>query len=120
MKVPSRLPAVLVYLVPFVGWLYVFLYQRKNGLALFHLRQAMGLFLFLVTILVGWAVIAWLLVWIPYFGALSAALFTMVIAAYLFGILAWILGIVNALRNRMAPLPGISRWVRFVPIGQIS
>ena len=116
MKIPSRLAAVLVYLVPFVGWLYVFFYQRKNELALYHLRQSVGLFLFLVTILVGWAVVAWILVWIPYFGVLSAALLTMVIAAYFFGVVAWILGVVYALRNRTVPLPGIGRWVNLLPV----
>ena len=119
MRLPARLAAILVYLIPVVGWLYVFLYQRKNVLAVYHLRQSIGLFLFLIAILVGWAIIAWILVWIPYFGALSAALFAIVIAGYFFGIVAWILGVLNALRNRMVPLPGIGRWATLLPI-QVS
>ena len=54
----SSIPALIAY-IPVVGWLYVYLLQRKNPLAVFHLRQSVGLFLFLVGIFVGWAVIAY-------------------------------------------------------------
>lgn len=113
---PSRLPAVLAYLLPVVGWLYVLAFQRKNHLALYHLRQAIGLSLFLVAVFVGWAVVAWVLAWIPLMAALSAALFSFVIAAYLYGVAAWIVGLVNALSNRTAPLPWIGRWASRLPI----
>ncbi|MBN1284617.1 MAG: hypothetical protein JXB47_04395 [Anaerolineae bacterium] len=116
MNGPSRLPAVSVYLVPVVGWLYVFFFQRKNTLAVYHLRQAVGLFLFLVGVLVGWAVVAWVLAWIPYMVVLSMALFTLVIAACLYGVVAWILGLVNALQERAAPLPWFGRWADRLPI----
>jgi uncharacterized membrane protein len=116
MKVPSRLFAVLVYILPIIGWLFVYLFQRKNALAIYHLRQAIGLFLVLVGILIGWLVIAWIVVWIPYLGTLSAALFTIVMAAYFFGFVAWVLGIINVLRNRMTPLPWFGRWANHLPI----
>jgi uncharacterized membrane protein len=106
MSRPPRFPAVVVYLVPVIGWLNVFLFQRKNTLAMYHLGQSIGLFLSLVATLTGWAAIAWVLAWIPYMGALSIALFTIVIAIFLFGIVAWILGLINALRRRTVPLPG--------------
>jgi uncharacterized membrane protein len=115
MSTPSRLPAVLAY-VPVVGWLYVLLFQRKNLVALFHLRQSIGLFLFLVGTFAGWAVIAWLLAWIPYMDILAIALFAIVIAAYLYGAVAWILGLINALRSRLAPLPLFGRWANRLPI----
>ncbi len=110
MSTPSRFPAVIAYLFPVIGWLYVFSFQRKNTLAMYHLRQSIGLFLFLLATLIGWAVVAWILAWIPYMGALSAALFTMVIAAYLFGLVAWIWGLINALSKRAVPLPGFGQW----------
>jgi uncharacterized membrane protein len=116
MSRPSRLPAVVAYLIPVIGWLYVFTFQRKNTLAMYHLRQSIGLFLFLVATITGWAVIAWVLAWIPYMGALSAALFTLVMAAYLFGMVAWILGLINALSRRAAPLPGFGPWANRLPI----
>ena len=112
----SRVPAALAYLVPVVGWLYVFFFQRKNILAIYHLRQSVGLVLFLIGTMVGWAVIAWLLAWIPYMAILSIALFAIVIAAYLFGVVAWILGLINALSNRLDPLPLFGQWASRLPI----
>jgi len=116
MSSPSRFPAVVVYLFPVIGWLYVFFFQRKNGLAMYHLRQSVGLFLCLIATVTGWAVIAWVLAWIPYMGALGAALFTIVMAACLFGIVAWILGLKNALSKREVPLPGFGKWANRLPI----
>ncbi len=112
----SRFPAVVAYLVPVIGWLYVYLFQRKNLLAIYHLRQAIGLCLFLIGVAVGWAVIAWLLAWIPCMAIVSMALFTIVIAAFLYGVVVWIMGLVNALSNRLAPLPLFGRWANRLPL----
>lgn len=54
MSKQSPFPAVIAYLIPVVGWLYVYLFQRKNTLAVFHLRQSIGLVLFLIGSLVVW------------------------------------------------------------------
>ncbi len=116
MSRPSRAPAVLAYLLPIIGWLYVLFFQRKNALAMYHLRQAVGLCLVLVLAFVGWAVITWVLAWIPLLDIVGVALFTVVITAYLYGVLAWIMGIVNALRCRIAPLPVFGRWASRLPI----
>ena len=72
MSKPSRLPAVLAYLIPVIGWLYVLFFQRKNELAVYHLRQSIGLFLFLIGTLFGWTVIAWVLTWIPLMDVVSS------------------------------------------------
>ena len=111
----SRLAAALAYL-PVVGWLYVFLFQRQNRLAVYHLRQSIGLIVYLIAALAVWAVVGWVLAWIPFMAILSVALFTLVIAAYLYGFVAWILGIVNALNNRLNPLPGFGEWASRLPI----
>lgn len=111
----SRLAAVLAYL-PVIGWLYVFFFHRNNGLAIYHLKQAIGLCLFLIATLVVWVVVAWVLAWIPYMAVVSVALFTIVIAAYLYGVVAWILGIINALSNRSVPLPGFGQWASRLPL----
>jgi len=116
MSTNSRFLAALAY-IPIIGWLFAYLFQRRNGLAMYHLRQSIGLFLFLVGVLVGWAVIAWVLAWIPLMAVLSAALFTIVMAAYLYGFVAWILGMMNALRNRAVPLPWFGQWASRLPIG---
>jgi uncharacterized membrane protein len=112
----SRFPAIAAYFIPPLGWLYVFVFQRNNTLAMYHLRQSIGLCLFLLASLIGWVVIAWVLAWLPYMGALAAGLFTIVMAAYLFGGVAWILGLINALKNKAAPLPGFGHWAEHLPI----
>jgi uncharacterized membrane protein len=116
MNMSSRLPAVLVYLLPVLGWLYVFFFHRRNSLALYHLRQAIGLVVFLVVILIAWGVVGWLLAWVPYLGVLSIALFALVVSAYFYGIVAWLFGIYNALSDRESPLPLFGRWASRLPI----
>jgi uncharacterized membrane protein len=111
----SRLAAALAY-IPILGWLYVFFFQRGNSFAVFHLRQSVGLFLFLVGAVAGWAVVGWFLAWIPYMAVISTALFTLVIAAYLYGGVALVLGLINALSNRVATLPLFGQWASRLPI----
>lgn len=112
----SRFSAVFAYLIPIIGWIYAFVFQRNNGFVIYHLKQAIGLFLFLIGVLAGWAVIAWILAWIPYMAALSMALFTIVIAAYIYGFVAWIMGMINALNYRLASLPLFGQWASRLPI----
>src|ERR1051325_509610 len=109
MNTSSRLPAVLAYLLPVLGWLYVFFFQRRNSFALYHLRQAIGLVLFLIVTLIAWVVVAWLLAWIPYLSILSIALFALVVSANLFGIVAWLFGIYYAVSDKESPLPLFGR-----------
>jgi len=111
----SRISAAVAY-IPIIGWLYVFLIERKNGLALYHLRQSIGLFVFLIGVLAIWAVVAWILAWIPYAAVFSVALFALVIVAYVFGVIAWIVGLVRALRSQSTPLPMFGRWAERLPI----
>jgi len=111
----SPFPAAIAY-IPVIGWLYVYVLQRKNPLAVFHLRQSVGLVLFLLGSLIGWAVVAYLVALIPYMAAFSVAGFTIVIAAYFFGALTWIMGIVNALKSKSIPLPLFGRWASRLPI----
>ena len=115
MSALSRFPAALAY-IPVVGWLCVLIFQRKNALAIYHLRQSIGLFLFLVGVMAAWAVVAWILAWIPYMALVSVSLFTIVIAAYLYGIVAWILGLINALSSRLNPLPLFGQLANRLPI----
>jgi uncharacterized membrane protein len=112
----SRLPAVLTYLVPVIGWLYVIFFQRKNSLAIFHLKQSIGLVLFLATTAASWVLIGWALAWIPYVAVLSIALFAIVLVAFIYGFVAWLLGLSNALSARMAPLPLFGEWASRLPI----
>ncbi len=110
-----RLSAVLAYL-PVIGWLYVYLFQRQNKSALYHLRQSIGLFLFLAAAMAMWAAVAWILAWIPSMAVVGVSLFTLVIAVYLFGLVAWVMGILNAVRDKSNPLPWFGRWASRLPI----
>src|SRR5687768_9770908 len=101
----SRIVAMCAYLIPVFAWLYIFFFERKNLLALYHLKQSIGLLLFLLTTTLGWMVIGWIIAWIPYMSVLSIALFALVLTAYLYGLVAWLMGLSNALRARMVPLP---------------
>lgn len=116
MTTRPRLPAAAAY-IPVIGWLYVYLFQRKNELAVYHLRQSIGLAAALIGVLLAWIVAAWVLAWIPYFSILSAGLFTLVMAAYLAGAVAWVVGIIRALRDRLEPLPMVGSWASRLPIG---
>jgi uncharacterized membrane protein len=111
----NNVSAFLAY-IPLIGWLYVFLFQRTNPLAIFHLRQSIGLFLFLVGTLLVWAVVAWIIAWIPYAAVLGITLFAIVILAYLYGFVAWIYGMNNALRSRLVKLPVFGEWANRLPI----
>jgi uncharacterized membrane protein len=79
-------------------------------------RQSIGLCLFLLGTLIAWGVIAWVLVWLPYTGALAAGLFTMVMVTYLFGVAAWLTGLIRALRKQATPLPFFGRWAERLPV----
>jgi uncharacterized membrane protein len=115
MSKPSPIPASIAY-IPIVGWVYVYFLQRKNPLAVFHLRQSVGLVLFLVATFVIWAVVAYLIALVPYMAVFSVGLFTIVIAFYIFGVVAWVMGIINALNNKSTPLPLLGQWANRLPI----
>ena len=104
----DRLSAFLAY-IPVVGWIYVLLAKRQNSLSMFHVRQSIGLFIFLAATFAAWAVITWVLGWIPFGFMVGVALFNMVIIAFIFGIIAWLTGIVHALNGRMVLLPLIGK-----------
>ncbi len=109
MNKSQRFPAFIAYLLPVVGWLYVLLFQRKNSLAMFHVRQSIGLFLFLAVTGVAWAVVTWILAWIPFGFLFGIMLFALVITAIIVGVVAWIIGMINALSGRVALLPIFGR-----------
>ena len=107
----NRLVNFLIYLVPVVGWLLGFTLLRRNLSALYHSCQALALTLGLVLIPLTWAVSAWLLAWIPVAGpTLSMATFSLVVAAIPALVIAWVLGMVNALRDEVRRVPVFGAW----------
>jgi uncharacterized membrane protein len=109
-SISDRLLAFLTYPLIVVGWLLVLIFGRGSRLARFHVKQSVGLWLFAIGVTVGWAAIGWVLAWIPYVAAVSAALFSLAAAAWFFAAILWLIGMVNALRGRPAPLPIIGGW----------
>jgi len=108
METSDRFSAFLSY-IPVIGWIYVLLAKRQNSLSMFHVRQSIGLFVFLGATFAAWAAITWLLGWIPFGFMVGLALFTLVITAFIFGIVAWVTGIVYAWQGRMILLPLIGK-----------
>jgi uncharacterized membrane protein len=100
----ERILAFIAY-IPVVGWIYIWYAHRTEPYVLFHLRQSVGLVLFLLAVFCGWVGIGWVLAWIPYMVVFSVALFALVIAAFIYGIIAWLLGIANAFNGKVSYLP---------------
>lgn len=111
----SRIGAAIAY-IPIVGWLYVFGSQRQNSFAIFHLRQSIGLVVFLAAVIVGWVVVTWVLAWIPYAFLFGIALFALVMVAVFSGVVILLLGLKNALGARQAVLPVFGEWANRLPI----
>jgi uncharacterized membrane protein len=117
MKMPmsSRIKAFLAYLFLALGAILVLLISRKDRFAVFHARQSLILTGAALLTLVVWVVIAYPLSWIPLLGPpLASGTFGLVIAAFAALIVAWVLGMVYALRakEKRVPLIGntVKRW----------
>lgn len=104
MNTTQRISAAVSY-IPVIGWLYVIVFARKDEAVVFHLRQSIGLVIGMLGFFLLWVVAAWLLTWVPYGGVLAVALFSLVITALLVGVIAWLVGIVNALRGKVYEVP---------------
>ncbi len=104
----QRFLACVAY-IPVIGWLYILIFQRQDEFAMFHVRQSIGLFVFLMFTFIVWAGVGWLISWIPYGMLIAVALFTLVIVAFIYGLIAWILGIIYAAQGRVAFLPIFGR-----------
>jgi uncharacterized membrane protein len=115
MSITERISAAVSYL-PVIGWVYAYFLQRSSRLTMFHLKQSLSLFINLVGIFVLWVVVAWVLAWIPYADIVAIALFSIVIAAIFVGAIAWVVGIVNALRGLSQEVPLFSTWAKRLPM----
>ena len=107
--------AILAYVIPIAGPIYLMLAQRENAYIQYHARQMLALTLALIALPMVWAVASWSLSWVPVAGAcVSAASFALVILGSLFGVGVWTAGLVQAVQGRLKPLPvvwGLSeRW----------
>lgn len=115
MSKPNRVLAFIAYLLSALGWLIVLLVGRRDRFAAYHARQSLALLLFLVLVTAGWYVIFWLTSLVPYLAIVGLALFSLVMAAYVFAAYAWIKGMSNALNARMTALPIIGKLAQRLP-----
>ncbi len=102
--------ALVAYLVPLVGSGIILLTSR-DPFARYHARQALLLPLVAVGGLVGWLVVSWLLLWLPYGGVVAVLLFGLVLGLYLGLVVAWLGGIRNALQGKARPIPLYGRLI---------
>jgi uncharacterized membrane protein len=116
---PSRISALLAYLLLVFGWLYVLVARRDDEFARFHARQSIILVLTAIAALVVWFVFGWIITWIPYAGPVVAtASFGLVMALYFYLFVLWIIGMISALqfRQRSLPVPMADRWAGRLPL----
>ncbi len=116
MRPLKRYPAFLAYLLGIFGWLYVFLFHRRDGFAVYHARQSMAITIIAVVTPIVWVVAAWAVSWVPMIGAIAgASLFAFVIMTYIALAVAWVMGIVHVWQAKARPVPFVGRWGEQLP-----
>ena len=108
---PNRLLAVISYLIPVIGSAVVFLVDRKNLFALYHACQAFALAMMVILLPMVWALISWVIAWVPLAGpTISAATFSIVMAGVLTFLILTVVGVSKALRTNMSALFLVGKW----------
>jgi uncharacterized membrane protein len=103
---PSRYLAFTSYLLSLPGALFVLLARRDDLFAVYHARQSMRLAIIGLAAPIVWAVIAWVLAWIPLVGGmLGVVLFALLIATYVGILISWIAGMIYSLKGQVRPMP---------------
>lgn len=115
MSTSRRFLAFLAYLFSIVGSVVILLFLRRDRYVAFHAKQAIGLFALVAGTALGWGLISWVSMWIPFLPVVTLSAFGLVIAALVFAVIGTIMGMVNALRDQMAPLPLIGGWAKRLP-----
>lgn len=87
----SKLFAFLAYLLGIVGFVLVFLVRRKDKFAMYHAKQS--LMLFVAAVIISLVGIVPILGWFAY------------IIGMIWLIIAWLMGLINALSGNEKPLP---------------
>lgn len=117
MNTSSKIVAFLSYLLLVPGWLLALIFFRKDEHVKFHAKQSLVLNLFVFLLLAIWFVVTWLVVGIPVFGPLVAWFaFAVVIAFYIYALIAWVIGMVRSLQSKIKPLALIGKWAAKLPL----
>jgi uncharacterized membrane protein len=112
----NRFSAFIAYLLPVIGWVYAIFTQRKNAFVMFHTKQAIGLVGFILAVFATWVAVGYVFAYIPYLFLVSVILFTLVIAAYIYAFIAWLSGMLSALRGQVKLLPLFGRYANNLPL----
>lgn len=107
----SKIAAFLAYLLLVVGWLYIFVFRRKDSYAMFHAKQSVMLVVGVFVVLATWIIFSWFITFIPYVGGVAAAwTFPVVMIFILYLFVSWLMGMWYALRDKTEPLPLVGQY----------
>jgi uncharacterized membrane protein len=96
----------LAYLFSIPGAAVVLLVRRGDPFATYHARQSLAIGAAAVAVPLVWAVVAWVVTWIPLAGpVMGVSTFALVLAAYVALGFSALVGMVYALRGRLRPVP---------------
>lgn len=104
--------ALLAYLVPVLGPAYILALRKDDSFSRFHAMQSLSIVAALILAPAIWVLFSWLISLLPFGGVVAAYVFALVVAVYLAVVVAWVAGIVNALRARRSPVPFFGRILR--------
>lgn len=104
--------ALLAYLLPVLGPAYILVLRKDDEFSRYHALQSLSIVAALILAPAVWIIFSWLVSLLPFGGVVAAYVFALVIAVYLAVVVAWVAGIVNALRARRSPVPFFGRMLR--------
>lgn len=109
---PSRVFAVLAYLLPLVGGLLGILLDGRNPLTRVHAQQSIATVLAFIISFFVWGAIGYVVAQVPIFGPIvSISLFSLVIAMAVFLAVNWLISLARALRGKERTIPFANRIV---------
>lgn len=104
--------ALLAYLLPVLGPVYILALRKDDSFSRYHALQSLSIVAALILAPAVWILFSWLISLVPFGGVVAAYVFALVVAVYMAVVVAWVAGIVNALRARRSPVPFFGRILR--------
>ena len=104
--------ALLAYLLPVLGPAYILALRKDDSFSRYHALQSLSIVAALILAPAVWILFSWLISLVPFGGVVAAYVFALVVAVYMAVVVAWVAGIVNALRARRSPVPFFGRILR--------
>jgi uncharacterized membrane protein len=107
----SRTIALLAYLVPLAGPLGLLAARRDDSFTRYHAFQGLAIDLGALGTPLLWAVVGWVLAWVPTAGpVLGIISFGLVLAIEVLLLVARLLGAIWAVRGQLRPAPLVGGW----------